>query len=125
MSFEDNFKKPCETLKERNGVHGNFSETAFMADNLKQLIACGKLYGSTTPVQREALDMIAVKIARILSGNPHFADHWHDIQGYALLAEQELNHPIQADTPRHEHNEESRGKGFYGHALPSTPDEYR
>jgi hypothetical protein len=38
----------------------------------------------------EALEMIAMKIARILSGNPNFADHWEDIEGYARLVSNEL-----------------------------------
>jgi hypothetical protein len=36
--------------------------------------------------QREALDYIAGKLARILSGQPGYADHWDDIAGYAKLA---------------------------------------
>jgi hypothetical protein len=38
----------------------------------------------------EALEMIAMKIARILSGNPNFSDHWEDIEGYARLVSNEL-----------------------------------
>ena len=37
------------------------------------------------PVHREALDMIASKIARILSGDATHVDHWVDIGGYAEL----------------------------------------
>ena len=116
---------PQETLKDRDSVHGDFAVQAVLAERLKLVMQNSPYWLAATPVQREALAMIAVKISRIVCGNPLYKDHWHDIQGYALLAEQELNHPIQADTPRHAHNEEARGKGFYGHALPSTPDEYR
>ena len=38
------------------------------------------------PVCREALDMMACKISRILSGQATYADHWLDIEGYARLA---------------------------------------
>lgn len=38
------------------------------------------------PVHREALDMMACKISRILSGQSGFEDHWADIEGYARLA---------------------------------------
>jgi hypothetical protein len=31
--------------------------------------------------------MIAVKLARILCGDPDFQDHWLDVIGYAKLAE--------------------------------------
>ena len=43
-----------------------------------------------TEVQHEALEHIATKIARILSGDPNHADHWNDIQGYARLVEERL-----------------------------------
>ncbi len=36
---------------------------------------------------KEALDMIALKISRIVSSDGNFRDHWHDIQGYAALGE--------------------------------------
>jgi hypothetical protein len=38
----------------------------------------------------EALDMIAVKISRILTGDPNYSDNWHDIQGFAKLVENRL-----------------------------------
>jgi hypothetical protein len=41
-------------------------------------------------MQRESLDMIAHKIARILNGNPNVHDHWHDIAGYATLVANDL-----------------------------------
>lgn len=34
--------------------------------------------------------MQAHKQARILNGDPNYADSWHDIAGYATLVEQEL-----------------------------------
>ncbi len=40
--------------------------------------------------QREGLDMIANKIARILNGDPNYADSWHDIAGYATLVEKRI-----------------------------------
>jgi len=36
-------------------------------------------------MQRETLEMIATKIGRILSGNPHEVDHWKDGAGYFQL----------------------------------------
>jgi hypothetical protein len=49
-----------------------------------------------TPVQKQALTVIADKIARVLSGDPDYADNWHDIQGYAKLEEDRLPKPKQA-----------------------------
>ena len=42
------------------------------------------------PYQRESLEMIQHKVARILNGDPTYADSWHDIAGYAMLVEQLL-----------------------------------
>ena len=44
--------------------------------------------------EQEALDMIFHKIARILNGDPNYADSWHDIAGYATLIDKELNNEI-------------------------------
>jgi hypothetical protein len=43
------------------------------------------------PDQREALEMIAHKIARIVNGDPNYADSWLDIAGYAQLVADRLN----------------------------------
>jgi len=42
-------------------------------------------------VQKEALEMILHKVARIVSGNPNHADHWHDIGGYSKLVEDRID----------------------------------
>lgn len=52
------------------------------------------------PVKRQALTVIADKVARILSGDPEYADNWHDIAGYARLAEQRLTLPGLGGTQR-------------------------
>ena len=41
--------------------------------------------------KKEALEMTALKIGRILNGDPEYADSWHDIAGYAKLVEDTLN----------------------------------
>jgi hypothetical protein len=40
---------------------------------------------------KEALDMVAHKIGRILNGDPTYTDSWHDIAGYSKLVEDELS----------------------------------
>ena len=40
--------------------------------------------------QKEALEMIASKIARALSGDSNHLDNWVDIAGYAQLVVQKL-----------------------------------
>lgn len=41
-----------------------------------------------TDVQRESIDLIATKLARICCGDPNHRDHWDDIAGYATLVSQ-------------------------------------
>jgi hypothetical protein len=41
--------------------------------------------------QKEALEMIAHKIGRILNGDPNYDDSWRDIAGYAELIVKQLN----------------------------------
>jgi hypothetical protein len=40
--------------------------------------------------QREALDMICSKMARIMNGDPNYVDSWEDIAGYATLVANRL-----------------------------------
>lgn len=74
------------TLSERAATHGSFSDNGHHAQALKNLIHASKGWVLAAPRQREALDMIASKLARIMSGQPDFPDHWLDISGYATLA---------------------------------------
>lgn len=72
-----------ETLKERGEQYGEFKTHAQIAQQLKQV--CKENGEFLKDMHREALDMIMHKVARILNGNPDYADSWHDIAGYAQL----------------------------------------
>jgi hypothetical protein len=74
-------------LTERNSTHGDFALNADFSQKLKRLIREAPGYSALHPVHREALDVIALKISRVLSGRPYESDHWADIAGYARLAE--------------------------------------
>lgn len=77
-----------DTLNQREKTHGSFSEHSACAQALKKVMkAYGVNYEELCPEHKEALDMIQHKVARVLCGNPAELDHWHDIQGYAALAE--------------------------------------
>jgi len=70
-------------LDARAKTHGSFEANAQMSQAIKELIATGD--ASLTDTQREAIDMIALKLSRIATGNPNVRDHWDDIAGYATL----------------------------------------
>lgn len=77
-----------DTLAERKTQHGNFVMHAQIEFELRAVL---DKYGSgLPPYQKMALSMVFHKAARILNrGNMH-SDSWHDIAGYARLAEKEI-----------------------------------
>jgi len=75
-----------ETLQERGSRYGAFVEQARVTANIKHAMAESNNWKRLAPYQREALEMIAMKTARILTGNPNDFDSWHDIEGYSKLA---------------------------------------
>lgn len=82
-----------DVLKTRQETHGSFMTTSFLAQDLKRLIHSQFLWCNLSFDKREALDMIATKIARIINGDQDFKDHWEDIEGYANLISRKLeNH---------------------------------
>jgi len=78
------------TLKERGSRHGDFAEHGNYSQAIKLVIHGSPNWTILTGYQKEALEMIAHKIARILSGDPDYADNWHDIAGYAKLVDDRL-----------------------------------
>jgi hypothetical protein len=78
--------KPDEVgniLESRQSTHGDFGFQSAMAQKLKKTIRQGEKWGQISPPQRESLEMILVKVSRIVNGNPKHKDHWDDIGGYA------------------------------------------
>lgn len=78
-------------LVERKKTHGEYRDDARAAmrlkDNLADEINRRVVRGQPLLIdtQRHALDMILHKIARIVTGDAFFKDHWDDIAGYAKL----------------------------------------
>jgi len=80
-----------ETLAERETRYGIFLEHARISQTLKADMKMAEGWRGLKSDQKEALDMIQHKIARILNGDPNYSDSWHDIAGYAKLVEDRLN----------------------------------
>lgn len=78
-----------QTLAQRAYTHGEFSLVAAVSQSIKESITMADP-SNMSNVQKEALDMIASKIARIVAGDNNEPDHWLDIEGYARLARMEL-----------------------------------
>lgn len=69
-------------LDEREARYGDFEELAKLAQALKRSMRMHAGYSALQPHQREALEMVQHKIARIINGDPSYPDSWHDIIGY-------------------------------------------
>lgn len=69
---------------ERQATHGSFKQNACISQELKGVF--GRAGYPNNAEQVEALQMIALKLSRILSGQANYKDHWDDIAGYAKLA---------------------------------------
>ena len=79
-------------LNERQSEYGSYMQSADTTIKLKGImhnaIARNDLH--LFPDQLLSLDMIAVKISRIVNGNPAHRDSWIDIAGYATLVADRL-----------------------------------
>lgn len=82
-----------QTLTERGGRYGRFAEHARHSQTLKHTLRTlmgGVKWESLADDQREALDMVCHKLARITNGDPHYFDSWRDIGGYTELVAKRL-----------------------------------
>jgi len=73
------------TLKERGETHGDYKYTSECAQDLKDVITGHCNWQSMEADQRESLDMICSKIARLACGDANHRDTWLDVAGYAQL----------------------------------------
>ena len=78
------------TLAERGERYGTFTGHAAITQDLKDVMHDAPKWQALDPDQREALEMVAHKVGRILNGDPNYHDSWHDIVGYAKLVADRL-----------------------------------
>lgn len=81
-----------DILDERGSRYGNYLKQTEISQKLMftmhtALVERGKVLEAD---QQDALVMIAVKISRIINGDPDYADNWRDISGYATLVAERL-----------------------------------
>jgi len=79
-------------LEERGNRYGKFSGQAEISQRLKGVVREfeAKRGCDLAPDQREALEMVMHKVARIINGDPNYHDSWADIAGYAKLVADRL-----------------------------------
>lgn len=77
-------------LSERQKTHGNFADVGKTYVKFQNIFNASNKYHKISDSQRLALDMIAVKLSRLLCGDYNFYGHAEDIAGYATLIVKEL-----------------------------------
>ena len=77
-------------LAERCSRYGEFDEHAFITQSIKRAMVNSPNWKRLSDDKKEALEMIAHKMGRILNGDPNYIDSWTDIVGYAKLVETDL-----------------------------------
>lgn len=73
------------TLKERGNRYGEFDEHARITQAIKAAMVDSPNWSGLRSDMKEALEMVAHKVGRILNGDPFYHDSWHDIIGYTKL----------------------------------------
>ena len=74
-----------DMLNERGSRYGKFSKHADITQRIKEAMYDSPNWHKLKPNQKEALEMTAHKIGRILNGDPNYLDSWEDIVGYIQL----------------------------------------
>lgn len=77
-----------KVLQQREKTHGDYYEVSRVSQALKEALRMGPIH-EVPKLHRESLEMICVKMARMVCGDHNEADHLTDIIGYAQLV---LNH---------------------------------
>lgn len=77
-------------LEDRGSRYGRFPEHADITQGIKRIMSAGAAWGRMSNAQKEALEMVAHKIGRIVNGDPDYVDSWVDIIGYMQLVVDEL-----------------------------------
>ena len=80
-------KDTNEVLKERGNRYGNYQNQTRISSEIITAYKSNTAsnFNQLESDQEDALVMIAVKISRILNGDPDYSDNWRDIAGYATL----------------------------------------
>lgn len=81
-----------EILEDRGKRYGNYLDQTKISQELIGVMQFWWKEKKTRLAsdQIDALMMIAVKISRIINGDPDYADNWADISGYSKLVADRL-----------------------------------
>lgn len=74
-----------DLLNERGDRYGEFKTHAEVTQKIKEALFSGASFAYLDYDQKEALEMVAHKLGRIVNGDPNYLDSWVDIIGYTQL----------------------------------------
>ena len=74
-----------EMLAGREARYGTFDGHAKISQALKRAMHQAPRWALLADDQKESLEMVQHKIARILNGDPDYLDNWVDLVGYSQL----------------------------------------
>lgn len=77
-------------LDKRRSQYGLFANLAAVSQDLKEVLIGQDGWHRLSHDQREAMEMICHKMARIVNGDPNHLDSWEDLSGYATLISEKL-----------------------------------
>jgi len=77
-----------DLIDRRRTTHGIFEDNAIVSQMLKDIFRSFPGWHRLSAIERESMDMIALKFSRILSGRSMEKQHWEDVVGYARLVEE-------------------------------------
>ena len=114
-------------LAERGSRYGRFDDHARLTQQIKYIFTWGNNWEALPYDAKEALEMIAHKIGRILNGDPNYADSWVDIAGYSkLVADRILKEGEYAEPkPQDPRDDGQRDAGQYNSLYNVAFDDVR
>lgn len=74
-----------QILEERGSRYGDFGSHAIITQNIKAAMRHSPNWAKLPNDMKEALEMVAHKVGRILNGDPMWIDSWTDVVGYTQL----------------------------------------
>lgn len=87
LTMDDSMTPLKSILAERGTNYGDFTTESELAIAVKNLMRANPGWGQLSPAHQNALDLIVLKMSRIVNGRGNYKDSWVDIQGYGKLGE--------------------------------------
>lgn len=69
----------------RGATYGDFADMSVITQAIEDVLRSHPNYKGLAAWQKEAMHMMAHKMARVVNGDPDFDDSWADISGYAEI----------------------------------------